>query len=143
MPDLKFDNRQPGGCPIVDVVVRPSTRSLPTIILPWHELTLRMLVDTGAPHSSIAEDLLGSLRLEVRSTRTASAGGTRYTDQVRDVSIELVGQNGSHHIDPMVVGGRDPAYYAGVSFSGILGRDAFNRLTLKWSSGRTTFEIGY
>lgn len=43
-------------------------------------------------------------------------------------------------LDPLWIGGRDPKHF-GLAHVGLLGRDAFDALTLTWGRSQSTFFI--
>lgn len=137
MPRLSFANTPHG--PIVEVAVYPSTRSGAHA----PPLSVRMLVDTGAPDTCIAADQIAWLGLPHHGMHLSSAGGVSFWVPDYDLALELIDLNGQkvRLLDPIWVGARDPKHFPGVVHTGLLGRNAFDRMTLEWSTRHSVFTI--
>ena len=131
--------------PLVDVMLEPSVprqqarqarqRPLPTPI------AVRMLIDTGANHTCIADWIVSTLSLvvvaqsHIRTATTTSALCNKY-----DVSISLPGDTGALTVPRLAV---LAVNLGGSTVDGLIGRDVLSRCRFHYDGPAATVDITF
>ncbi|MES2889737.1 MAG: retroviral-like aspartic protease family protein [Pseudomonadota bacterium] len=91
---------------------------------PAHSVTLKMLIDTGADHTSVVEDEIVRFGLLPRSfVQTRSVGGVTQ-HRVYELSVRL---GEIQAFDPIMITARSKTLFQGTPYQGLLGRDVLDR----------------
>ena len=131
MPSLTVPRSAAYGA-VIDVVVGPDqilrVAYLQAMLQPSQPAAIRMLVDTGADHTTVHERALAGWILTGGSFITVNTNAGRSSRRRHDFAFSILGAQGKPLIslDPLAMTITDSDAFDGAPFLGLIGRDVLN-----------------